>query len=299
MRSFLSFDEYFKNLFGEKVAKLSLDGGFTCPNRDGLISRQGCLFCSERGAGDFAADPKVSIKEQIKSQKELLSKKWKAKKFIAYFQNFTASYGPIEKLEKIYQDALMEDSIIGLAISARADTITDDFLELLEKLNKKTFLWLELGLQSVNEKSISLINRGYSHEVFDEKIKLLKAHDIKFLYHIIYGLPGENRKDFLNSLAYVNKTLPFGVKFHSLYIQTDSKLYNYYLSHPFKLLTKDEYVDIVCESIEKLDKRIVIHRVTGDPNREKLFLPLWTRDKLSVIASIDKNLKLRRKKEEV
>ncbi|MBP2025707.1 TIGR01212 family radical SAM protein [Peptoniphilus stercorisuis] len=293
MRRFLSFNDYFKYKFNGKVVKLSLDAGCTCPNRDGNISNRGCIFCSEKGSGDFAASREYSINEQIKSQKILLSKKWNSNKYIAYFQNFTNTYGDINYLKNLYNEIIKNEEIIGLSIATRADCLDDEVMKMLVELNKKTFLWVELGMQSINEKSIDFINRGYSHEVFNENIKKLKNNNIRFLTHIIFGLPDENYEDMIKTVNYVRDIHPFGVKFHSLYIQNDSPLAKYYLENPFNLISKEDYINIVCDAIEILPKDIVIHRLTGDPDREKLIAPLWTKDKLSVISSIDKELKRR------
>lgn len=293
MRRFLSFNDYFKNIFNEKVIKLSLDAGCTCPNRDGTLSTKGCIFCSESGSGDFAASRLDSINEQILSQKLLLSKKWKSTKYIAYFQNFTNTYGDINYLTSLYNEVLKNKDIVGISIATRADCIDDEVLNMLKKLNEKTFLWIELGLQSTKEDTIKLINRGYSHEVFHNTVLKLKENNIKFLTHIIFGLPGETKEDMLKTVDYVKSIHPFGVKFHSLYIQKNSPIYEYYLKNPFKLISKDEYINILCDSIEILPKDIVVHRLTGDPDRNTLSEPNWTRDKLSVISSIDKELKER------
>lgn len=296
MRRFLSFNDYFKNKFNEKVVKLSLDAGNSCPNRDGTLSFKGCIFCSESGSGDFAGSRFKSIDEQIEDQKKLLSKKWNSNKYIAYFQNFTNTYGNIEELSTLYNYVINRDDIVGLSIATRADCLSDEVLKMLIDLNKKTFLWLELGLQTTNENTISLINRGYSHYSFNENIKVLKDHDIKFLTHVIFGLPYENKGDMIDTIEYVKDIHPFGVKIHSLYIQKNSPLYKYYLENNFPLLEKDEYIKLVCDAIEILPKDIVIHRLTGDPDKKELVAPIWCADKLSVISSIDKELKNRCKR---
>lgn len=263
------------------------------PNRDGKLSNKGCLFCSESGSGDFTAKRCLSIDNQIQTQKEILSKKWKSAKYIAYFQNFTNTYGDINKLEELYTYIAKRPDIIGISIATRADCIDSKVINMLKKLNKLTFLWIELGLQCINEKTITLINRGYSHKKFNETAKILKKENIRFLTHIIFGLPGETYEDMMNTVKYVKNLHPWGIKIHSLYIQTNSPLYKYYLENKFDLITKDEYVNIVCDTIERLPQDIVIHRITGDPDKKTLFLPKWTADKLSVISSIDKELKKR------
>lgn len=288
----MDFNTFFKGEFGEKIIKLSLDGGATCPNRDGTISHSGCIFCSERGSGDFTSDF-ANIDMQIEAQKNLLKKKWNAKKYIAYFQNFTNTYGDVNYLKNLYGHIIARDEIVGLSIATRADCLDDKIMEILKDLNDKTFLFLEIGLQSIHEKSIGFIKRGYSHEVFRENIKKLEKNNIKYLVHVIFGLPGETREEMLATVKYVAQLHPFGVKFHSLYIQSDAPLYEYYKNTPFELLSKEEYVHLVCDAIEILPRDIVIHRVTGDANKQKLIAPLWSADKLSVIASIDRELKNR------
>lgn len=293
MKRYLSFNDYFKNKFGKKVIKLSLDMGSTCPNRDGTLSNLGCIFCSEKGSGDFAASRLLSIDNQIQSQKEFLSHKWNDGLYIAYFQNFTNTYGDIDKLEKIFNHVISRDDIVGLSIATRADCLNDDVLKMLDELNKKTFLWLEIGMQTIHDSSLNLINRGYNHDTFDKNIKKLKKLNIKFLTHIIFGLPFETKEMMLKTIDYVKEIHPFGIKFHCLYLENDSRIYKYYKENPFEILSLEDYVELVTESIKKLPKDIVIHRLTGDANREKLIAPLWAKDKLKVIGTIEKELKIK------
>lgn len=283
-----------KRIFGEKVMKLSLDGGFTCPNRDGTLGTRGCIFCSEEGSGEFAGSRFVSIKEQVEQQKKLLSTKWKANKYIAYFQNFTNTYGPIEQLKRVYNEALKIDNIVGLAIATRPDCINDEILELLDDLNKRTFLWLELGLQSIHERSEKFIRRGYPLSTYEKAIEELKKRNIKVVTHLIVGLPNEDKDDILSSVTYVAQTNTWGIKLHSLYIQEGTDIYNHYINNPHKMLTKEEYVDIIVDAIEILPGNMIIHRVTGDARKEILYEPKWSADKLGVISSIDKELKIRK-----
>jgi len=276
--------------FGGKTVKLSLDGGFTCPNRDGLISNKGCIFCTDSGSGDFLSNAK-DIDLQIEWQKEFLKRKWNAHKYIAYFQNFTNTYGDYNYIENIYKEIINRDDISAISIATRCDCIDDKIIDLLKRLNEKKLVFLELGLQSTNEKTISLINRGYSHKKFHEVIKKLDKNHIKYLIHVVYGLPHETHKDYKNTFDYVNSLEPFGVKFHNLYIINNTPIHKIYLENPFKILEKDEYINLVLNSIINLNEKTVIHRLTGDPDRNKLFLPDWSRDKLSIISTIDKKLK--------
>lgn len=290
MRRFLSFNDFFKMYLGGKTVKLSLDGGFTCPNRDGLISTSGCVFCSDSGSGDFQSDAK-EIDKQIKMQKDFLKNKWKAEKYMAYFQNFTNTYGDYDYIENLYENIINRDDIAAISIATRCDCINDKIIDLITRLNEKKLVFLELGLQSTNEDTIKLINRGYSHKKFDEIIKKLDENKIKYLLHIIYGLPGEDYRDFKNTFDYANSLKPFGIKFHNLYITKNTSIHKMYNKNPFKILEKNEYIDLVLNSIENLNDKTVIHRLTGDPDRDKLVEPNWSRDKLSIISSIDKKLK--------
>lgn len=288
-----TLNDELKREFGQKVMKLSLDGGFTCPNRDGTVGHRGCIFCSEEGSGEFAGSRFVSIAEQVEQQKKLLSKKWDTDKYIAYFQNFTNTYAPIDKLRELYYEAINIEGVVGLAIATRPDCLDDDVLDLLERLNKETYLWVELGLQTIHEKSAKLIRRGYPLSTYDSAIAKLKSRNIKVLTHIIIGLPDESSEEIFQTVEYVSNTFTWGVKIHSLYIQTDSDLYDYYRENPFYIRNRDEYVSLVVGALELLPKDMVIHRVTGDGKKELLFEPKWTLDKLKVLSMIDKELKIR------
>ncbi|GFN35505.1 tRNA modification radical SAM protein MnmL/YtqA [Tepidimicrobium xylanilyticum] len=279
--------------FGQKVMKLSLDGGFTCPNRDGTIGHRGCVFCGEEGSGEFAGSRTLSIEEQIREQKKLLSNKWKTGKYIAYFQSFTNTYSAYEDLRKKYYSALSQEEIVGLAIATRPDCLSEDVLDLLTELNEKTYIWIELGLQTIHERTAKFIRRGYSLETYDIAIEKLKNKNIRVVTHLILGLPGESKDEILESVKYVANTNTWGVKFHLLYIQKGTDLYEYYLKNPFPILGRDEYISLVADSLELLPKEMVVHRVTGDGKKELLFEPRWSLDKLRVLSGIDKELKRR------
>lgn len=291
MRRFLSFNDFFREYFNGKTVKLSLDGGFSCPNRDGTISETGCIFCSDEGSGEFAGSKSLNISQQIDSQKIFLEKKWKAKNYIAYFQNFTNTYASLDKLKNIYDTIASRDDIKGISIATRCDCLDDEKIEYLKKISERKTLWLELGMQSVNEDTIELINRGYSHDLFDKTIKKLKEVNILFLIHAIFGLPFEEDSDFSNTINYIREIEPFGVKFHNLYILKDSPIYDLYNKEKFKILSRDEYIDILLYALDNIDEKTVVHRITGDPPKSKLFEPKWCADKLSVISEIDKRLK--------
>lgn len=288
-----TLNDELKKEFGQKVMKLSLDGGFTCPNRDGTVGDKGCIFCSEEGSGEFAGPRFMSIPEQIEEQKELLWKKWNTDKYIAYFQNFTNTYASIDRLKKLYYQAIDVEGVVGLAIATRPDCLSEDILDLLGELNKKTYLWVELGLQTIHEKSVNLIRRGYPLSTYDDAIKKLKSRNIKVVTHIIIGLPDESREEILQTVKYVANTFTWGIKIHSLYIQTNCDLYDYYKENPFYIISKEEYVSLVVDALELLPKDMVVHRVTGDGKKELLVEPKWGMDKLKVLSLIDKELKIR------
>ncbi|NMB28046.1 MAG: TIGR01212 family radical SAM protein [Tissierellia bacterium] len=279
--------------FGQKVMKLSLDGGFTCPNRDGTIGNRGCIFCGEEGSGEFAGSRTLSIEEQIWQQKKFLSNKWNTDKYIAYFQNFTNTYSSYEDLRDKYFEAISQEGVVGLAIATRPDCMSKQVLELLTELNQKTYLWIELGLQTIHESTAKFIRRGYALEIYERAIQELKDRNIKVVTHLIFGLPGESKKDILNSVKHLANTDTWGVKFHLLYIQKGTDLYQYYFKYPFPILNREEYISLVVDGLELLPKEMVVHRLTGDGKRDLLFEPRWSLDKLKVLSGIDKEFKSR------
>lgn len=288
-----SLDYELRKVFGRKTIKLSLDGGFTCPNRDGTVGNRGCIFCGEEGSGEFAGKRCLSISEQIGNQKEFLSKKWPEGKYIAYFQNFTNTYSTCEDLRQKYEEAISLDDVSGLSIATRPDCLNLDILDLLEEFNMKTFLWVELGLQTIHEDTAKFIRRGYDLSVYENAVRELKKRNIRVVTHLIFGLPKESTKDILDSVRYVAKTNTWGVKFHLLYVQKGTDLYEYYKKNPFHILSKDEYINLVCDAIEILPEDMVIHRLTGDGKKELLVEPRWSLDKLRVLSGIDMELKRR------
>ena len=287
-----TLDYELKKIFGEKTIKLSIDGNFTCPNRDGTRGYGGCIFCSERGSGDFTERGKT-ITEQIVEQKQFMSKKWKSTTYIAYFQNYTNTYDTVDNLRKKFYQALSCENIKGIAIATRPDCIDDEIADLLEELNQKTFLWVELGLQSIYNKTAQFIRRGYSLEQFDKAVEILKKKNIKTVVHLIMGLPGESTSQMLNSVKYISNLNIWGVKIHMLHIIKNTDLAKYYDKNPYKILSQEEYVELICDSLELLHKDIVVHRLTGDGKKSDLIEPKWTLHKLKVLSDIDKTLKIR------
>ena len=289
-KSFNNIDYYLKEKFGEKIFKVSLDGGFTCPNRDGTLSYKGCIFCSESGSGEFTGDRKNTITSQINEQIKFLGR-GENKKYIAYFQNFTGTYGNIEHLRSVYEEANKHPSIVGIAIATRADCLSEEVLGLLSKFNEKTHLWIEIGLQTVNDKTAEIINRGYKTEIFTEKMKELNKRNIKVVTHVIIGLPNENKNDVFSTIDYINEQKTWGIKLHLLYILKNTGLFEYYKSNPFEIMKKEEYISLVTEIISRLDKKIVIHRLTGDAPWKDLYEPKWSTDKRGILNGINKFLK--------
>lgn len=268
---------YLTKTFGEKTAKLSLDGGFTCPNRDGTVGFGGCSFCSERGSGDNASHIKTArdISQAIDSQISLLSGKWKTSSYIAYFQNFTSTYAPIEKLEELYYAALNDPRIRGLAIATRPDCLSDDVLGLLSKINESHYLWVELGLQTCNDRVAESFGRGYPTCVYDEAARNLTARNIRFVTHLLLGLPGEAQEDIKKSLRHVlRENMPWGLKFHLLNIIKGTRMAT---EHPDYCLfdSPEEYASFVCDLLEMVPKEIVIHRLSADSPAELLIAPKW------------------------
>ncbi len=281
---FNSIGDYLKKRFGCKVIKLSLDAGFTCPNRDGTKGTGGCIFCSAEGSGDFASD--------IPGQIRLLSKKWPSGKYIAYFQSHTNTYAPVEVLREKYYQALEYPDVIGIAIATRPDCLSPEILELLSELNQKTFLWVELGLQTIHDETARLINRCYPLPVFDRAVDELSALRIKTVVHLILGLPGETREDMMESVHYVCSKDIFGVKLHLMNVLKDTRLAEFYPNR-IHIPKKEEYINLVVDALEIIPKHITIHRVTADAPRHLLLAPEWGYEKRSVLNGIQKEFKHR------
>ena len=290
-KRFHSLNYALKEEFGEKIYKVSLDGGFTCPNRDGKVGRKGCIFCSDSGSGEFAGNRRKSITEQIEDQLKLISKKFPEGRVIAYFQNFTNTYGEVEYLESIYREALSHPRVAGLAIATRPDALPKDVMELLNKLNKEHFIWVELGLQTMHDSTAEFINRGYNLEVFDTSARTLIKEGIRVVVHLIAGLPHESREDILGTVNYINNLKVWGVKIHLLHVIRDTALHRLYMTEGFSLMEEQDYIDLVADIIGRLTPEIVIHRLTGDGSRDTLVGPLWSLNKRRVLNTIDKTLK--------
>ena len=289
-KRYYTLDYYYKHTFGCKIAKISLNLGLTCPNKDGTKGVGGCIYCSKLGSGDYAGNPILPLKEQFESVKKIMIKKWPNAKFIAYFQANTNTYGDLSYLIKNWEEVLTYDNVVGINISTRPDSITDECFDYLEKLNKKTNLIVELGLQTINEKTSKLINRCSTLKEFENCIKELNKRNIKILVHIINGLPYETKDNMLETIKYLNKFPIWGIKIHMLHILKDTPLEKLYHKEKFHVLSKKEYVDIVCDQIELLKENIVINRLTGDPKIDDLIEPFWLIKKFCVLNDIDKEL---------
>lgn len=286
-----TLNEHYKEKFGCKVYKLSIDAGFTCPNRDGTVGSGGCIFCSADGGGEFAEKPDTDILTQLERAKKLVRSKNKDGKYIAYFQSFTNTYAPIQRLEKLYYAAIKPDYIVGLAIGTRPDCISDECIDLLFEINKIKPVSVELGLQTVHENSVRYIRRGYENQVYFDAVKRLKAKGIEVVTHIIIGLPYEDIKMVVETTRQAVQAGTDGVKFHLLHVLKNTDLEKDYMKGKFNCLTLEEYAEILKACIKVLPKSVVVHRITGDGAKKNLVAPLWSADKKQVLNYLNNYLK--------
>lgn len=285
-KAYNSLNYYLRQRFGEKVFKISLDAGFTCPNRGGEAGVGGCIFCSPRGSGDFAGT-KENLKEQFYEVKGIMNKKWRSGKYLGYFQAYTNTYAPVEELREKYYSILELEDVLGLAIATRPDCLPIEVLELLEEINKKAYLWVELGLQTIHEDTAKLINRGYKLETYVNAVKELKKRNIDVVTHVILGLPGESRDDMLKTVDFIANTGTQGIKLHLLHLMKDTRMVKLYEEGKLSFLSKDEYVNLIVDAVERLPEDMVVHRLTGDSPRSTLIEPTWSLKKWEVLNSID------------
>lgn len=288
---YLSFNKYLKDKFDQKVYKISLDGGFTCPNRDGKTGTRGCIFCSKGGSGDFAENREMSITEQIESGKKKVEKKIKSGKYIAYFQAFTNTYAPVETLRQKYEEAINHPDIVALSIATRPDCLGDDVLRLLDEMNKIKPVFVELGLQTIHQKSAKYIRRGYDLSVYDKAVMNLKKIGVNVVVHVILGLPNESENDMLETVKYVCESGANGIKLQLLHVIDGTDLAKDYEKGLFKTLEFDEYVNLIVKCVKIIPNDIVIHRLTGDGAKKDLIAPLWSADKKRVLNAINKALR--------
>lgn len=289
-KPYYSLDYYLKQRYGGKIYKVALDGGFTCPNRDGTLGTGGCIFCSG-GSGEFAGDRCLSIREQIDRGIEGLTK-FKAKGYIAYYQAYTNTYGELSYLKQVYEPAFSHPQITAVSIATRPDCITEEIADLLAQYAVQKPVWVELGLQTMHQRTAQLIHRGYDLECFEEAVKQLRKRGLEVIVHVILGLPGESTQDILETIEYLNCMDIQGIKLQLLHVIEETELAGYYRSGGFNVLTMEEYVSLVCKCIGHLSEEIVIHRITGDGPSAKLVAPLWSKNKLQVLNTIHHEMKL-------
>lgn len=290
-KRYYSLDYYLRQAYGRKLYKLSLNGGMTCPNRDGTLGSRGCIFCSRGGSGDFASDTSLSITEQIEQGRHLIADKYKGSSYIAYFQAYTNTYASCEYLRRIFTEAIEHPDIRILSIATRPDCLSPDILMLLNELNQKKPVWVELGLQTIHEESAEFIRRGYKLPVFEDAVHALRALGISVIVHVILGLPGENTDKILETIRYLNHMDIQGVKLQLLHILRETDLADYYQTYPFPVLTMEEYLYLLSRCIGNLRPDIVIHRLTGDGPRSLLLEPQWSTNKRHVLNQIQAYLK--------
>ena len=283
-----TLDYYYKKKYGKKVCKISLNANFSCPNK---VNGNGCIFCSKLGSGDFAGNIKDDLITQFNKVKEIMNKKWPDTYYIAYFQANTNTYASVKTLKEKFEPILKLDNVVGINIATRSDCISDECLEYLIDLNKRTDLTIELGLQSSYDDTLKFIKRGHDVKNFTECVKKLKKNNIKVVAHIINGLHGETAEMMINTAKFLNKLKIDGVKIHMLHIIKNTELETVYKNKPFSLLTLEQYIEIVVKQLEVLNENIVIHRLTGDPKKEDLIEPLWVLKKFVVLNNIDKYMK--------
>jgi uncharacterized protein len=277
---------FLRNKFGDKVFKISLDAGFTCPNRDGSVSTGGCIFCSPRGSGDFAGTCSDLI-HQFEEVKEMMNKKWKNGKYIAYFQAYTNTYADVATLQEKYYSVLNLEGVVGIAIATRPDCLSTEVLDLLEKIAEEKYLWVELGLQTIHQDTADIINRGYSLDTYIKAVKELKKRKIDVVTHVILGLPGEGNEDILQTVDFVANTGTQGIKLHLLHLIKETQLVDLHEKGQLRIMDMGEYTDLVADCIERIPEDMVIHRITGDGPRETLIEPKWSLKKWEVINAIE------------
>lgn len=290
---YYSLNKYLQDRFGFKVYKVSLNGGFTCPNRDGTIGHGGCVFCSGMGSGDFSSESTLSIGDQLEEGKRRIAGKLPKSQrvgYIAYFQAFTNTYAPVEILERKYMEAIEDPDVVILSVATRPDCISNEVLELLKRINKIKPVWVELGLQTIHEKSIAYIRRGYGNDVYVDALKRLRAAGIEVVTHVILGLPGETKEMMLDTVRFVTTSGANGIKLQLLHVLKGTDLCTDYEKGFFKTMSMEEYIDLVCDCIRIIPKEMVIHRLTGDGARKYLVAPLWSLDKKKVLNEFNRKI---------
>lgn len=289
-KRYYTLDHFYKQKFNSKVFKVSLNAGFTCPNKDGSVGTGGCIYCSKLGSGDYAGDVNKSLVSQFNEIKDVMLKKWPNAKYIGYFQANTNTYAPVNILKEKYECILKLPNVVGLNIATRADAISEECLDYLEELSKRTYLTIELGLQTIHEKTSILINRCHTLECFEQMVLELRKRNINVVVHIINGLPYETKEMMIETVKYLSNLDIQGIKIHALSILKGTQLEQMYLKEKFKVLSREEYIDIVCDQLEYLREDIVINRITGDPKVSDLVEPEWLIKKVTILNDIDKEM---------
>ncbi|WAW14001.1 TIGR01212 family radical SAM protein [Peptostreptococcus equinus] len=292
-KNYHTWNYHLRQRFNSKVFKVSLNGGFTCPNLDGKISRGGCTYCSNKGSGDFAGQVDDSISKQFENIKNIMEKKWHNAKYIAYFQAYTNTYAPVDYLKDKYEEALRQENVIGLAISTRPDCISEEVLDYLDDINKRTNLWVELGLQTIHDTTSKKINRGHNYQVFLDTLEKLRERNIDVVVHIINGLPGETYEMMMDTVKEISKLDIQGIKIHLLHVLKGTVMEKQLIRGDFQLLDKDFYTNLICDQLEILPQDLIIHRLTGDGKKDDLIGPIWSLKKWEVLNAIDEELKRR------
>lgn len=296
-KPYYSLDAYLKNTYGEKLYKIAIDAGFTCPNRDGTLGQEGCIFCSAGGSGDYAvkAAEHLSVREQLDAGISLMQRKKTGTRFIAYFQAYTNTYGPLPRLYALYREALDEPSVAGISIATRPDCVSVEIIAMLSGLQETypdKFIWVELGLQTIHEPTAALIRRGYPLSVYDTCISMLHRAHIPVVTHVILGLPGELKEHMLSTIEHLNRQAVWGIKLQLLHVLQGTGLADLYAQGSYQPLTQESYTSLVIECLEHLSPNIVIHRLTGDGPRDLLLAPRWSLDKRCVLNTLHRTMKL-------
>jgi uncharacterized protein len=288
-----AFSDELKRVFGCRVQRISVDAGMTCPNRDGTLDTSGCIFCGGHGSGSYGIIRELSIAGQIEDGKEVMQRKYKASRFLAYFQAYSNTYAPVERLKSQYAEALAVPDVVGLIIATRPDCLPDEILELLADLHRQTYLWLELGMQSMHDRTLALINRRHDHACTVDAVRRARERGLRVCSHIILGQPGESREEMLAMAGELNRLSVDGVKLHLLHVMRGTVLEEMYGRGEVRVLDRDEYAGLVCDFLERLDPRILIHRMTGDGGHDNLVAPLWSLKKFEILNLIDAELQRR------
>lgn len=293
LKRYNTFSDELKRVFGCRVQRISVDAGFSCPNRDGKLDSQGCIFCGGGGSGAYSIRRDLVICGQIEDGKEVMRRKYKAQRFLAYFQAYSNTYAPLEQLRSLYGQALSVPDVVGLIIATRPDCLSDQVLDYLQQLSQQTYLWLELGVQSMHDRTLELINRRHDHACSVDAIQRAKTRGIRVCAHVILGLPGETRTQMLAMAGELNRLGVDGVKLHLLHVMKGTALAGMYGRGELRVMDRDEYAGVVCDFLERLDSRILIHRLTGDGGHDNLLAPLWSLKKFEILNLIDAELKRR------